>query len=287
VKPRRWHVNGQGQTFTLVPGPVEFRLGSPLTEVDRVARSEKPHVRVIPRGYALQTKPVTVAEYERFLAEHPDLRRPDYPKRYSPEAGGPMVWVSWYDAAAYCNWLSQKEGIPPSQWCYPEKIAPGTTLSPDYRSRAGYRLPTEAEWEYAAKAGSAASRSYGSAEALLGRYAHYRDNSAGRTWPVGQKRPNDLGLFDLHGNVRAWCDNPALLYASGRTADKEYIRDIRDMFYSSSRALRGGSFNDSAPGVRSSSRYGDRPDVRVINVGLRACRTYHLPLLPPYNTISD
>jgi formylglycine-generating enzyme required for sulfatase activity len=258
-------------------------MGSPLTEPDRLARNERPHVRVIPRGFALQTKAVTVAEYKRFLAENPGWRRPDYPKRYSPEAGGPMVWVSWYDAAAYCNWLSKKEGLPRSQWCYPEKIVEGTKLYPDYLSRAGYRLPTEAEWEYAAKAGARTSRYYGSAEALLPRYAHYRDNSADRTWPVGQKRPNDLGLFDMHGNVWAWCDGPAPLYPSGRAADKEYIRDIRDMFYSSSRALRGGSFFDHAPYVRSSYRNSFRPVFRYFYVGLRACRTYHLPLLPPYN----
>jgi formylglycine-generating enzyme required for sulfatase activity len=278
--PRRWYVNGQGQTFTLIPGPVTFRMGSPLTEADRVAVNERPHVRVIPRSYALQTKAVTVAEYERFLAEHPERRFPSFPKRYSPEANGPMIWVSWYDAAAYCNWLSKKEGIPRSQWCYPEKIGAGTKLYADYLKRTGYRLPSEAEWEYAAKAGSATSRYCGSSDSLLARYAHYRDNSADRAWPVGQKRPNDLGLFDMHGNVWTWCDNPAFGYPGGRAEDKEYFRDIFSGFYDGSRALRGGSFTYHAPLVRSSDRNNDRPAGRINDVGLRVCRTFHLHLLP-------
>jgi formylglycine-generating enzyme required for sulfatase activity len=118
------------------------------------------------------------------------------------------------------------------------------------------------------------SRSYGSSEALLGRYAHYRDNSGARAWPVGQKRPNDLGLFDVYGNVWAWCDGPALLYPRGRAADKEYIRDIQYMLDSDGLALRGGSFDYLAAFVRSSVRYSGPPGSRFYNVGLRACRTY-------------
>jgi formylglycine-generating enzyme required for sulfatase activity/tRNA A-37 threonylcarbamoyl transferase component Bud32 len=281
--PRRWYVNGQGQTFTLIQGPVTFRMGSPLTEADRVGVNEKRHVRVIPRSYALQTKAVTVAEYERFLAEHPERRFPSFPKRFSPEAGCPMIWVSWYEAAAYCNWLSKREGIPRSQWCYPEKVEEGTKLYPDYLKRTGYRLPTEAEWEHAARAGAASSWYYGSSESLLGRYAHYRDNSEDRTWPVGQQRPNDLGLFDMHGNVWTWCDNPSFPHPSGRTVDVEYMRDIQSGFFADSRALRGGSFSYHASVVRASGRGGSRPVGRGNGVGLRVCRTSHLLPLPSYN----
>src|SRR5438094_7675754 len=91
--------------------------------------------------------------------------------------------------------------------CYPpiDQIKKGMTLPADYLQRSGYRLPTEAEWEYACRAGAVTSRYYGESEELLGKYAWYGSNSAGHTWPVGMLKPNDLGLFDMHGNVYTWC----------------------------------------------------------------------------------
>jgi serine/threonine protein kinase/formylglycine-generating enzyme required for sulfatase activity len=266
-----WYVNTQGQTFTLIPGPVEFRMGSPLWEPDRIPGNEKPHRRLIPRSYAIMTKPVTVAQWQQFLKDHPEVPR-DFAKRYSPEPGGPIVNVSWFTAAQYYNWLSEKEGIPKEQWCYPETIEEGMKPYPDYMRRTGYRLPTEAEWEYACRAGAASSRSDGSAAELLPRYSWHQSNSHERTWPVGQKRPNDFGLFDLHGNVWCWCQDSALVYRSGRVEDKEEIRDIKDHH---GRVLRGGSFSVYAPNVRSASRYSNRPANRYSDIGVRACRTYH------------
>src|SRR5215813_8055687 len=113
-----------------------------------------------------------------------------------------MNRVSWYTAAQYCNWLSEREGIPPGQWCYPahKDIREGMRLFPDALERTGYRLATEAEWEYACRAGTTTPYYFGAAEELLGRYAWYLYSSRDRSWPVGQKRPNDLGLFDMHGN---------------------------------------------------------------------------------------
>jgi formylglycine-generating enzyme required for sulfatase activity len=172
----------------------------------------------------------------------------------------------------YCNWLSEKEGIPREQWCYPEDIKEGMKPYPDYLRRSGYRLPSEAEWEYACRAEAASARYYGSSLELLPRYSWFIVNSQDRTQPVGQKRPNDLGLFDMHGNVWTWCQETAFLYRPPRMDDKEDIRDISDRF---SRVLRGASFVVHAPGVRSAVRSSIRPAVRDGTFGLRVARTYH------------
>jgi formylglycine-generating enzyme required for sulfatase activity/tRNA A-37 threonylcarbamoyl transferase component Bud32 len=267
---RRWFVNGQGQTFTIIRGPVEFRMGSPLTEPEHSAVNEKPHRRVIPRNYAIVTKPVTVGQWQQFLRDRPDVPR-EFSKRYSPEPGGPIIAVSWFAAAQYCNWLSEKEGIGRDQWCYPETIEKGLKPYPDHLRRTGYRLPTEAEWEYACRAETTSSRYFGFSAELLGRYAWYLANSNERTWPVGQKRPNDLGLFDMHGNVWCWCQEAPSLYPSGRVEDKADIIYFQDKM---TRVLRGESFDIKTPNVRSAYRGAFELGSRLNGIGVRVCRTY-------------
>ena len=112
---RRWYVNSEGQTFAVIEGPVEFSMGSPPHRAGS-RDSENLHRERINRRFAVATKEVTVEQYQRFLKENPKIARLEI-DRYSPEPTGPMNGVTWYEAAAYCNWLSQQGGLAEDQ-CY-------------------------------------------------------------------------------------------------------------------------------------------------------------------------
>jgi formylglycine-generating enzyme required for sulfatase activity len=197
---RQWYVNGQGQTMVLIPPPGEFWVGE----------GEKRHRRRIDRRFALAARAVKVAEFQRFRSGQEPM------KQWAPTPDCPMISVTWYDAAAYCNWLSKEEGIPEEQWCYAPnekgEYADGMKVVAGYLGKAGYRLPTEAEREYACQAGSETPWSFGADPDLLGQYGWFAQNSLNRTHPVGILRPNDLGLFDMHGNVLEWCQDGYVLW---------------------------------------------------------------------------
>jgi formylglycine-generating enzyme required for sulfatase activity len=271
---RQWYVNGQGQTLVVVPAGAEFWMGSPGAEATRFAVNEPLHRQRIPRAYAIGTKEVTVAQFQRFRANHV------YPVQYSPRPDGPMIDVGWYDAAAYCNWLSEQEHLPPDQWCYVPKrgddYSEGMRLAPDYLSRTGYRLPTEAEWEYACRAGTTTARHYGETAELLPEYAWYdKSTNSEEAKAGGLLKPNDLGLFDMYGNVYEWCQEPAFYYRWGRKGaaieDKECNLYIEDRL---NRLLRGGSFASHMADVRSANRVANRPSFQSNGCGFRVARTY-------------
>jgi formylglycine-generating enzyme required for sulfatase activity len=155
--------------------------------------------------------------------------------------------------------------------------ASGMRCAPDYLHRTGYRLPTEAEWEYACRAGAETSRYYGEREELLGQYAWYTENAQNKEMrPVGSLKPNDLGLFDLYGNALEWCQDVAVPYRIGK-ADQA-SRDVEDETQAQvvdtvSRVMRGGSVFYLAALMRSSTRNWVVPTNRNFHVGFRPART--------------
>ena len=269
-----WYVNSEGQTFVVIEGPVEFSMGSPHSEPDR-RDSENLHRKRINRRFAVATKEVTVEQYQRFLKENPKIARLEI-DRYSPEPTGPMNGMTWYEAAAYCNWLSQQEGL---ATCYEPndegEYAEGMKIVPDALEQPGYRLPTEAEWEYACRAGAVTSRYYGRSVELLGKYAWYSQNSQDRAWPCGQLLPNELGLFDMLGNVYEWCHEQYYPNPEGEgnttTDDIKILLSIKEQ---NPRFLRGGAFFLQPASVRSANRGWKKPSDRDVGYGIRLARTY-------------
>ncbi|MCE9565115.1 MAG: SUMF1/EgtB/PvdO family nonheme iron enzyme [Planctomycetes bacterium] len=268
-RQKDWYVNSEGQTYAVVRGPVEFALGSPLTEPGR-SMSEPPHRKQISRAYAISTKEVTVEQYLRFRPNH------SWTKRYSPDPDSPIVTVTWYDCAEYCNWLSEREGIPRDQWCYEPnkdgKYAERMSMKLGHLALTGYRLPTEPEWEYACRSGSVTSRYYGRGESLLPRYGWFAKTADDRAWPVGQLRPNDRGLFDALGNALEWVEAPWFNYT---TSQREDIEDTKYITINeqSDRLLRGGSFFFHPLDLRSAFRFFSQPGNRYISGGFRPSRT--------------
>jgi hypothetical protein len=274
---RNWYRTGQGHTMVVFRGPIEFCMGSPSTEPDRFD-NEQLHRRRIDRNFAIASKEVTVGQFRTFLGEVRDVQH-SYERRYAPDDSCPQIAVVWYEAAAYCNWLSKKEGIAEGQWCYEPnqagQFAPGMRSRKNYLSLSGYRLPTEAEWEYACRAKSVTSRYYGQSHQLLGEYAWFLSVSNERSWPVGSRKPNDYGLFDMLGNALEWCQDgwskypPSVKGKASEDREGELPADKDEP-----RVLRGGSFLDFAPLVRSANRVANQPDYRFNSNGFRVARTY-------------
>jgi formylglycine-generating enzyme required for sulfatase activity len=271
----RWYVNGQGQTLAAIR-PADFPMGSPEEEPERFPDAEELRRMDIGRPYAIATKEVTVAQFRHFLNARPEMRlafETSSPRKYSPDDEGPVLAVKWYEAAEYCNWLSEQEGIPANQWCYPRGVGgagAGLMMPPNYLHRTGYRLPTEAEWEYACRAGAVTSRSYGASADMLGKYAWYAANSKDRAWPVGRLKPNDFGLFDMYGNAWEWCQNQADHKGRANVDEEEEPIPLDNV---QTWVLRGGSFKYYTSWARSAASTYSRARYRDDLVGLRVART--------------
>ncbi len=257
---RRWFVNGQGQTFAVIEGPVEFRMGSPPTEPKRNVTLETPRRVVIPRRFAIAAKEVTVEQWLRFERTHTGLGLPpSFVKQHSPGPDGPMIGFTWYIAAEYCNWLSEQEGLPQEQWCYLANeggaYAEGMKIPADVLERTGYRLPTEAEWEFACRSGTVSSYYFGLSTELLDKYAWYQANSKEHAWSCGSLLPNEFGLFDMLGNEFEWVqDRIDRSMPEKRGVFNDIINIYESVVTKNVRLLRGGSFNIQPSNVRAANR---------------------------------
>jgi formylglycine-generating enzyme required for sulfatase activity len=197
---------------------------------------------VVPNAIALTlTRPfylgvyqVTQEQYERVMGNNPS----DF-----KGARNPVEMVSWEDAVVFCQKLS----------ALPEEKAAGRV----------YRLPTEAEWEYACRAGSTTEYSFGDNESQLADYAWYDQNSGEQTHPVGEKKPNPWGFYDMHGNVREWCADRSADYPKGAVSDPRGPKE------GPFRVSRGGGWLNGAASCRSAERCGSLPSDAFDDNGFR------------------
>ncbi len=241
--------------------PGSFQMGSPEDEPGR-GEDETLHEVVLTRPYLLQSHEVTQEEWAA-LMEH-------NPSEHQGKPNRPVEQTSWYDAIAYCNALSEKEGLKPYYQIKGQTGQPGLDLNltnvsiPDVEG-IGYRLPTEAEWEHAARAGGDSEDCrYGA----LAEIAWYSSNSKRKTRPVGDKAPNAWGLYDMLGNVWEWTWDRYSPHGTKRVKDP--TGPSRNPF----RIYRGGGYSSGASICRAANRGHTLPQRRSSNVGFRLARYF-------------
>ena len=230
-----------GVEMVLIPAG-EFFIGDDDGDDD-----EKPAHPVRVSAFYIDTSEVTQASYQGLMGKNPSKFE---------GSDRPVERLSWYAATQYCNMRSLREGFTP---CYDPE-----TLECDY-SADGYRLPTEAEWEYACRAGTNTQWSFGNRGADLAKYAWFKENANKTTHPVAKKRPNAWGLYDMHGNVAEWSGD----FYEGYDPQGQ-SEDPRGPASGEERVLRGGSWASSREACRCSARASEAPGFADVCFGYEA-----------------
>ncbi|MFO1094541.1 MAG: SUMF1/EgtB/PvdO family nonheme iron enzyme [Planctomycetaceae bacterium] len=221
--------SAEGIEMVAIPAGT-FVMGSAAGSAD-----EAPPHPVTLDGFLMDRCEVTQGEYEQHVIGNPSKFK---------DPTNPVERVRWEEAALYCNARSSAEGLEP---CYDE-----TSYACNFNAN-GYRLPTEAEWEYAARAGATEAESQDVRR--LGDIAWFKDNASERTHAVGTKKPNAWGLYDMYGNVGEWCQD---IY-DAKFYEQSTSLNPCNPSGNSLRTLRGGSWSSSAERCRGSSRSGEAP----------------------------
>jgi len=226
---------------------------------------QKPaHIVELTYDFLIGTYEVTFEQYDWFCEETGR-------KTPSDNSWGrgtrPVINVSWNDAIAYCNWLSEKEKLPKAYDNNGNLLDKDGRVTTDPSKVVGYRLPTEAEWEYAARGGNKSKGYKYAGSDNVDDVAWYRDNSGSKTQEVGKRVPNELGIYDMSGNVWEWCSD---LYGDYPNPEQTNPYNSTAGSY---RVIRGGSWGSDATYVRVANRSSNSPTGAFSDLGFRICRT--------------
>ena len=242
-----------------------FIMGSPSNEQER-STDEGQHWVTI-SAFFMGRYEVTQREYQEVMGTNPSEFKGD---------NLPVENVSWYDAIEYCNRRSQREGLTPAYTIDKTRRDPNNRnddiddnvkwIVTWNRNANGYRLPTEAEWEYACRAGTATV--YNTGAGISDNTGWYQDNSGWTTHPVGQKPPNAWGMYDMHGNMSEWCWD----WYDENYYDNSPSTDPLGASSGNFRVYRGGSYMVLAPGIRSAHRGLSFPPGGIFGTGFRIAR---------------
>ena len=220
-----------GMEFVYVPGGCS-KMGSTLS------KSEQPVHEVCLKGFWMGKYEVTQAQWKTIMGNNPAAFK---------DANRPVETVSWNDVQEFLRKLN-------------------ATVETHGRASLQFRLPSEAEWEYAARARKPTTYSFGDDKSALGEYAWYAANSGNKTHPVGEKKPNDFGLYDIHGNVYEWCADLWHENYMGAPTDGSAWGDVSD---GEEMVKRSGAWNTEAFYFYRATRYKRNPAYRSSNIGFR------------------